>query len=154
MSIEFDFSQLDQMSANLDDAPTVAGPYLRKAVEVSARTLKDKWAAKLEGEPRMKHAHRSITYDISVFRGFGVSILEAEVGAERGRLQAPLVVINEFGAPGNNTAPRGYGSGALQETEPDFERGLSKALEDGTAEALRQSSTRGIIANYVNRGGA
>lgn len=154
MSIEYDFSELDQLSAQLEDAPVVAGPYIRKAVEFSALGLKKLWAGKLSGEQGLPHAPRAITYDIYVFQGFGVSVIEAEVGAERGRLQAPIVTVIEFGSPGNNTPPRGYGSGALQETEPDFERGLGKAMEDATADALRQSTTRGIIGNYVSRGGA
>lgn len=152
MSIEFDFSELDQLAAQLESAPTVAGPYLRKAVEVSAVNVKKAWAQKLTGEQGLPHAPRAITYDIAVLRAFGVSIIEAEIGPERGRLQAPIVVVMEFGSPGNNTAPRGYGSGALQETEPDFVRGLERALGDATDEALRQSTVSGIVRNYISRG--
>lgn len=154
MSIDFDFSELDRLAAQIDAAPAVAGTYIRRALEVSARHVKDKWAEKLEGEPRMPHAHRSITYDVKTFQGFGVSILEAEIGAETGRLQAPLVVINEFGAPANNTPPRGYGHAALKETEADYEEGLGKAIADATADALSQSSFSGIVGNYLRQGGA
>jgi len=124
----FDFSEINQLAADLGKQPALTGKKLRQAVEVTARHVKDAWAKKLEGEPRLPHAPRSITYDIKATPG-DISTIEAEIGAERGRLQAPIVTVIEFGAPGNNLAPRGYGAGALNDNEADFVKGLELAAE-------------------------
>ena len=127
-NIEFDFTEINRLAADLGNQPALTGKKLRQAFEVTARHIKDDWAKKLEGEGRVPHAPRSITYDIIATPG-SVSKIEAEIGAESGRLQASIVTVLEFGAPGNNLAPRGYGHGALQENEPDFIHGLEVAAE-------------------------
>lgn len=128
--ISFDFSEIQLLAADLGDAPRDAGKRIRQATEVSARKVKDAWADKLKGENGLPHAPRSITYDLIAQPGDEQSTISAEIGPERGRLQAPIVVVIEFGAPGNNTPPRGYGAGALFETAEDFEKGLSIAIGD------------------------
>ena len=128
MSIDFDFSELDKLAVDLGKVPDDAGKKIRQAVEVTSRHIKDSWAEKLTGENGVPHAPRSITYDITATAG-AVSQIEAEIGAERGRLQAPIVTVLEFGAPGNNLAPRGYGHGALKDNEADFVKGLEIATE-------------------------
>lgn len=145
--LKVDFSEIDQLAVDLGQVPASAGRKLRQAVEITARNVKTTWAKKLVGEPGLPHASRSITYDLATTQAFGVTVLKAEIGAERGRLQAPLVVVNEFGAPGNNTAPRGYGAGALLENAPDLEEGLLIA----TAEAERQA---GIDSSFTGSLGA
>lgn len=130
MTFRIDNSDLSALAADLGDIADDAGRNVRKAVEVTARNVKDAWAEKLRGEAHVPHAPRSITYDIEGTAGIGGSEIRAEIGAERGRLQAPIVTVLEYGAPGNNLAPRGYGAGALKENEADFERGLSIALGD------------------------
>lgn len=140
MSIDFDFSELDKLAADLGKVPDDAGPRIRQAVEITSRRIKDAWAEKLRGENGVPHAPRSITYDIGTNVSFlrnalgsgpvdGANQIAAEIGAERGRLQAPIVTVLEFGAPGNNLPPRGYGHGALQDNEADFVKGLTMAAE-------------------------
>lgn len=124
-----DFSELDTLAADLGDVAAGAGRRVGQAVEITARRVKDDWADKLKGEPHLPHASRSITYDTDVNTLGPNSVISAEIGAERGRLQAPIVTVVEFGAPGNNTAPKGYGAGALQENEADFIRGLEIATD-------------------------
>jgi hypothetical protein len=128
VSIDFDFSELDKLAADLGKVPDDAGKKIRQAVEVTSRHIKDEWAKKLEGENGVPHAPRSITYDIEAKPG-RTSQIKAEIGAQRGRLQAPIVTVLEFGAPGNNLPPRGYGHAALQENEADFIKGLEIATE-------------------------
>lgn len=125
--ISFDFHELDQLTADLTSITVRAPKKVRQAVEVSARNVKDKWSDKLKGEDRLPHAPRTITYDMA--KDDHALNIGAEIGSERGRMQAPIVTVIEFGAPGNNTSPRGYGSGALQETEADFIKGLELATE-------------------------
>jgi len=127
-SIKFDFAQINTLAADLGTQPALTGRKLRQAIEVTARHVKDEWAKKLEGGNGVPHAPRSITYDVKATPG-NVSTIEAEIGAETGRLQAPIVTVLEFGAPGNNLAPRGYGHGALQDNEADFVKGLELAAE-------------------------
>lgn len=126
--IKFDLSEINALAADLDDAPRDAGKRIRQAVEISARKVKDAWADKLKGENGLPHAPRSITYDLDAIPGEEQSSITATIGAETGRLQAPIVTVIEFGAPGNNLAPRGYGAGALQETQADFVKGLELAI--------------------------
>lgn len=127
MTIIIDNSELDALVAELSEVPTRTGQNTRKAVEVTALKVKKGWADRLKGEPKAPHAHRSITYDIEVAAGFEKSTIGAEIGAERGRLQAPIVTVLEFGAPVNNTSPHGYGLAALEDAEYDFGEGLLKA---------------------------
>lgn len=134
--LSIDFSEIDQLAADLGEVPRNAGRKIAQAAEISGRNVKKAWADKLKGEPGLPHASRSITYDVTGTQAFGASVIKVEIGAQRGRMQAPIVVVNEFGAPGNNTAPRGYGAAALLETAPDFEEGLLIA----TAEAERQAN--------------
>lgn len=124
-----DFSEIQTLAADLGDVAEGVGRKTRQAVEVSAVNVKNDWADKLKGEPRLPHASRSITYDTDVNTLGANSVISAEIGAERGRLQAPIVTVVEFGAPGNNTSPKGYGAGALQENEADFIRGLEIATD-------------------------
>lgn len=127
--IQFDFSEISKLAADIGRVQDDAGPKIRKAVEVTSRNIKDAWADKLRGENGVPHAPRAITYDIKATPGKTVSNIEAEIGAQRGRLQAPIVTVIEFGAPGNNLAPRGYGNGALKDNEADFIKGLEIATE-------------------------
>lgn len=124
-----DFSQIDTLAADLGDVAEGTGKRTGQAVEVSAVKVKKAWAEKLTGENGLPHAPRSITYDMTVDAVAGQSLIGAEVGAEQGRLQAPIVTVLEFGSPVNNTSPRGYGAGALQENEKDFIHGLELAMD-------------------------
>lgn len=128
--VTINFSEIQTLAADLGDAPRDAGKRIRQATEISARNVKDAWAQKLTGENGLPHAPRSITYDLIAQPGDAQSTISAEIGPETGRLQAPIVVVMEFGAPGNNTPPRGYGAGALAETAEDFEKGLTLAVAE------------------------
>jgi hypothetical protein len=127
--IDIDFSDLSLLIADIGEAPVKSGKKIRQAVEVTARKVKDAWKDKLEGTEDLPHGAATITYDLKFFSGFGSDVIEAEIGAERYRKQAPIVTVLEFGAPGNNLSPRGYGAAALQENEADFLYGLELATE-------------------------
>lgn len=132
--ISSDFHELDNLAADLGEVAATSGPFIRKAVEVTARKVKDTWRDKLKGEPHLPHAPSAIGYDIKAAPG-EVSTITAEIGAERGKLQAPIVTVIEFGSPSNNLAPRGFGLAALQANQGDFEHGLDIALRDAEAAA-------------------
>jgi hypothetical protein len=121
--IQFDYSDLAKLAADLGDAPEKAGPNIMKAVEVTARNVKDAWRDRLKGATKLPKAASTISYDIE---GDGKTVT-AEIGPQN-RGQGSLVGKTEFGSPG--LAPRGYGHKALQDNEKDFERGLEKAIGD------------------------
>lgn len=129
-SINFDFHEINALAADLGAQPGISGVKIRQAVEITARHVKDTWAAKLKGTEGVPHGARSITYDLEAVAGEEASSISAVIGAEDGRLQAPIVAVLEFGAPGNNLSPRGYGAGALQENQDDFTKGLELAAGD------------------------
>lgn len=112
-----DFTELDQLAADLGNVPANAGRNVRTAVEITARHIKDDWAKKLTGENGLPHAPRAIGYDVTSFAGFGNTVVKAEIGAERGKLQAPIVTVIEYGSPVNNTPPRGMGMGPCRKTK-------------------------------------
>lgn len=124
-----DNSDIMSLVADLEDAAHDAGPNVAKALAITAGKVKKDWAEKLKGEPHLPHAPRSITYDVDANPVGGNTVISAEIGAQRGRLQAPMVTVLEFGSPVNNTSPRGYGTGALKENEADFIKGLEIAID-------------------------
>lgn len=121
-----DFSKLVR---DLGEVPTHAGATLDQAVQVSARNIKDSWRDKLEGANHIPHGSRTITYDLKRTR----QSRGADIGAERGRLQARFVKIVETGAP--TLGARGYGAGSLEEEAPGFDRGCQQAIDDALKKA-------------------
>lgn len=136
---DFDFSDLTRLTADLGKVGPGVVPNVEKALERTARNVKDAWNDKLYTEGHAKLTGRSISYDVGVARsfhlfaldegGYDAAALVAEVGAKTGSgRQAGIVRLLENGSVHN--APHGYGSGALAENESDFERGIDAALRD------------------------
>lgn len=124
---EADFSEVNQLAADLGEVAANAGVLVSKALEVSARNVRDHWRAGASG---MRHAPAypaSVTYDLRSFSGFGVTVLEAEIGPDKDRRQGALGNLIEFGSV--NNPPQGQGQAALEATQDDFEKGLNMALE-------------------------
>lgn len=143
-TIVFDFSELDQLAADLGEVPTNAGRYVRQAVEVSARNVRDDWRENLQGLAHAPALPYAVTYDIAVLQGFGQSVCKAEIGPDKERPQGALGNFTEFGSVHN--APRGDGHAALQKFEKDFEYGLNKALEDAEKASGFGAAVRSTIA--------
>lgn len=122
--ISIDFSDLNKLAADLSDAPVKAVPFIRKAVEVTARKVKDDWREKLQGSSRVPRGPASISYDLKLDTDGSIG---AEIGPEL-KGQGPVVGMLEYGTP--STAPTGFGHEALQKNEADFEKGLGVALGD------------------------
>jgi hypothetical protein len=132
-SMDFDFSDIVKLVADLGEVPKNAGKNIRKAVEVTARKVKDDWRKPLEGSSSVPGGARTISYDIKggeAIRGSGIS---AEIGPETGGVGS-LVSALEDGF-GGRQGPTGYGAAALQMNEEDFQDGLEKALEQAEEEA-------------------
>ena len=122
MSINFDFSEIDALAADLGEVPARTRKNIRTAVEVTARHVKESWREPLSGSGSVPGGARSISYDIKSSSD-GV---EAEIGPEIGGPGA-LVGMLEYGTPA--VGPTGYGHAALQRNQKDFMDGLAKAAE-------------------------
>jgi hypothetical protein len=127
--IVFDFSALGSLAANLGDAPKGTEAKVRKAVEVSARNVKDTWAKKLAGSAQLPMLGRSVTYDVTGGKAIRAAEITADIGPDKDRPQGPLGNFSEFGKPGQ--PGRGYGLASLKETEEDYVRGIEIAVDDG-----------------------
>lgn len=123
--ISIDSSELDRLAADLGAAPAKASTNIRKAVQVTAQLVRDDWREPWQGSATVPGAARSISYDTKGVTGSGVS---AEIGPELGG-QGSLVGLFEEG-DARNVGARGFGLAALQKNMGDFERGLTKAVED------------------------
>lgn len=139
-----DTSEVRQLAAGLGAVAATAGRYVHSAVKASATHLKDEWRESADGQVGASRYPKSITYDIKTAALLGQSVIEAEIGPDKSRrgLQAPLGNLIEFGsaADGGLSSKVGTGAAALERTAEDFERGLSKALEDAENAALTDAS--------------
>jgi hypothetical protein len=145
-----DFSELDRLAADLDEVPKAAGKFIHKAVEVTARNVRDDWRKNASGLAHARAFPFSITYDIgagynqtlgqaavSVLSGSistaRSSTVTAEIGPDKTRPQGALGNLIEFGSV--NNPPQGLGHAALLRNEADFQRGLEIAIRDAEREA-------------------
>lgn len=131
--IEWDFSEIDKLAADLGEVPKNAGKFIRKAVEVTARHVKDDWRKPLLGSESVPRGASSISYDLMGGEAIRGSEITAEIGPETGGVGS-LVSALEDGF-GGRQGPLGYGAAALQMNEEDFQTGLEQALEDAENEA-------------------
>jgi hypothetical protein len=123
--IQFDSSGLRNLAADLGVIAAKAIPNVRKAVEVSARNVKDDWrknAAKVDKGAARRYPS-SIDYDLK----FEDGQIGAEVGPNLGKAQGSLGFLEE--APGRvANAPQGNARRALAKNVDDFQAGITKAV--------------------------
>lgn len=134
----FDFSELSRLAADLGHVADTAGPFLRTAIERTARNVKDAANDSIQSDDksgRWKGVTKAVDYDITAKTGSGGSELEAEIGYNRSRYgkRAKLGSLREFGAPGADgvpLAPHNDLVNALHANEADFVKGIAEALND------------------------
>lgn len=129
-SLDFDFSELNDLTADISNAPDITAENIAKALHVSAGKVRDDWREAWKGSEHVPAGVQSITYDLEGVASalLKKSVMEAEIGPELGRAAGPLVGMLEYGTP--NTGPRGYGAEALRKNEADFVEGIQKAAGD------------------------
>jgi hypothetical protein len=113
---------LNALARDLGEVPRETVLLVRKAVEVSARNIKDLIRDEYSGARALPGASRSISYD-KLDGG-----LSAEIGPELGG-QGSIVGLVDEGAPrtpGRKRIPK-----ALQDEAPGFDRGLEQAIDGG-----------------------
>lgn len=121
----FDFSELNALAADLGDAGAKVIPLARKAVEVTARNVKDDWRkeAKRKG---LKRYSTAVDYDMQLNTD---GMIGAEVGPNLGKTQGTFGFVED--APGGvKSAPQHAGRNAAKNNQADFEKGLLQAGED------------------------
>lgn len=124
----FDFSELDRLAADLGDVPAGTEENIEAAITISSRKVEGAWRGKLRGSETLPGLPNAVTFDVTRFTGFGVSLFQSEIGFDKSIRQGPLGNISEFGSI--NNPPRGFGHAALQENEADFQHGLEIAIGD------------------------
>jgi hypothetical protein len=126
--VKFDFSELNQLAADLGAAPKNIGPYLHQAIETTSRHIKNDWNQRLYKKGHAKLTGHSITYDIEAKAGV-VSQIKSEIGPVKGAgVQAGVVLLLEYGSIRNR--PHREGAQALKNNIPDFEKGIADAGKD------------------------
>ena len=123
----FDFSEINELAADIARAPAKVIPNIVKALQVTAGHVKDDWREPLSGSESLPGGAASVTYEMKSGASLLGSAISVEIGPEL-KGQGPLVGMLEYGTP--NTGARGYGAAALAKNQEDFEQGIYKATED------------------------
>ena len=137
-SMGSDFSEIEALARDLGQVSSLAGPFLRQAIEVTSGKVKKTAQDSVKRDDRSKRFKNlpgTIDYDITVEAGAGGSSLSSEIGYNRERYgdRAKTGNLREFGAPnadGVPLAPHNDLLNALHENEKDLEFGIDKALRD------------------------
>jgi hypothetical protein len=135
-----DFSELEALATHLSAAPVETAPFVKKALEVTARNLKDEWRsrARVSGS-YAKSYPESISYDVHEFSGFGGGEIYAEVGPKLHTTPGASSGFLEEGGGGVDGPAHHAGRDALEQVEPDYHKGIEIALADGLEKALGAS---------------
>jgi hypothetical protein len=122
--IEVDYSELIDLIGDFKAARRNIKPEVRKVVSKGALNIKNGWRRRWSGHPTIKHLPQTIAYNIRD----GADVVSAEIGPQRGRRQAPLAHLIEFGNTEYGTlanAPIPGGKPELDDEAPKFERALA-----------------------------
>ena len=125
MSIDFEFGELMKLAADLGNVEREAIPNIRKAVEVTARHVKDDWK-KSANRSGLKSYAGAIDYDLKLDTD---AMIGAEIGPNLGRGMGMFGLV-EDGGEGVRSAPQHAGRKAAKGNEADFIKGLEKAIGD------------------------
>lgn len=127
-SADFDFSEAAALTAQLESLPEETRGFARKAIEVSARNVKENARQQARSDIIYGHASLywlSIGYDAYERRDELGSI----IGPDKARPQGALGNLLEYGSVKN--PPQPTLEPALRDTEDDFVKGIEQAIEDG-----------------------
>jgi hypothetical protein len=128
---EVDFSDVMKLAADMGHVDETLAPLVRKAIEVTARKVKDSAKAKVAaGSSSWSGLPNTIDYDLHGTTGARLGGISAEVGYNKSRGGGKLGNIREFGAPAKNRGPHNDLANALEENQDDFQRGLEIAASD------------------------
>lgn len=131
---------LNQLAADLSQAPADAWPLIAKALGVTALKIKQDWSENLGGSRNrgsaFKHIGRTVDYDVSAARSLSVaggSAMEAEIGPNLAKKQGAMAGWFEEGQSNIPALHPGYD--AMKKNEGDFEDGLRIAVDQALKKA-------------------
>lgn len=124
MAIDFNFDEILKLSADLGNAGRDSMPGIRKAVEVTARHVKDDWAKGAKRTGLSSYA-AAVDYDMEYENGS----IGASIGPNMGKRQGRFGFM-EDGGSGVRSAPQHAGRKAAKGNEADFIKGLEDAIGD------------------------
>lgn len=133
--MNIDVSEVLELVADLRAVPAAATPKIEKAVEVTARNVKDDWkqgAGVSRADWNFADDYAS-SIDYDKLNGGGA--VEAEIGPNLGRAGGSAGFLEEGGG-GVRSAPQHAGRDALEANEADFVRGLEIAILEALAEKI------------------
>ena len=136
--IRFDFSELDRLAADLGSVPKNIGPFLMSAVKFTSVNIKRASRRKVQARhKRFRAAVPAIDFEVKRFSGFGVDIIQSEIGYNKDFDGGRLGNLLEFGAPGapNALTPGNELASSLRENEADFIKGVERAEADARKKA-------------------
>lgn len=139
---DIDFSELDQLAADLAQVASSAGKYVRDAVDESSLHIKNDWRERATGMRGLGQYPRYISYSFVGFQGFGATVLKSEIGPTK-RGQGNLGAIVEYGSPTFNA--RGYGEAALAKEQDTYTELLDRALKNAEAALTFQGILRSVV---------
>lgn len=116
-----DDSELAALQADLGNVADELMPEVKKVTERGASRIQRGWADRWSGHPDIKHLPRAIDHDITK-KPYAV---DAEIGADRRRLQGVLAHLIEFGTLTSPPIPGGQP--ALDAEEPRYVAELERA---------------------------
>lgn len=124
--MEFDFSEVDELIADLGDAGEKMVKKLVTAMKVTAHNVKDGWQERAERKGLAKYS-TTVDYEI-LHHERGV---DAVIGPNHSRRpkHAPYGFVEEGGS-GVFAAPQHAGRDALEAEKEDFVRGILNAATD------------------------
>ena len=133
MSINFDFSELNTLAADLGKVAGNTGPFINSAVQFTSNLIKDAAQKSVSGgDRRWKALPSAIDYEVTTFQGFGASVIQSDIGYDKGKDAGKLGNVREYGTP--RVPPHLDLQKALTENEADFEKGLRDAINDALKE--------------------
>jgi hypothetical protein len=124
MGVEFDFSEFDDVLADLDKAPGRAVPKLTAATRAASGKIREAMVKDATGIGHAPHFPRSITDEVK----FGVGRISAEIGPDKSRKQGALGNILYFG--GSKSGPVLDINGPLDQETPAYVKAIEEILGD------------------------
>lgn len=134
--LDIDFTELLALADDFDAVGKNLDEFVRSAVQFTATNIKKDAAKAVGGRKHFAQAAAAIDYELIGFQGFGATVLDAEIGYNKGKSAGALGNLVEFGAPnsGNQLSPGGELQAALESNEADFYQGIAMAVDDAMEE--------------------
>lgn len=138
----FDFSEVNQLAASLDEVAHSAGRFVSAALAESSLNIKNDWKSRAKGMKGLKQYPSAIGYDSVGLQAFGTTQLKSTIGpAKRG--QGNLGPIIEYGS--TTFSPRGFGNAALAAEQDNFQKLLERALQNAEQALTLMGSVSTLI---------